>query len=82
MNRTTHYKIMLAIVIIAMVCITVLIYLKSGQNHYVLIIFAILFLIPGRVHGIVWRDFFKGRNLMTQKRYTEAIPYFTLSPSL
>jgi len=76
MNRTTQYKIMLPIVILVMVCITVLIYLNSGQNHYLLLILVIVFVIPGRVCGVFWRDFFKGRNLMTQKRYNEAIPYF------
>lgn len=41
-----------------------------------LLVAALLMLVPGRIQGFVYRDFFRGRRLFSQGRYADAIPHF------
>lgn len=41
-----------------------------------LIAFVLLMLLPGRVQGYFYRDFFRGRRLFAQGRFADAIPHF------
>lgn len=37
---------------------------------------ALLMLLPGRIQGFFYRDFFRGRRLFSQGRYADAVPHF------
>lgn len=41
-----------------------------------LIAMAVVFLLPGRVQGVLWRDLLTGRRLYARGQYAEALPHF------
>ncbi len=41
-----------------------------------LLALAMVCFVPGRVQGVLWREFFRGRNAMTEGRYEIALSHF------
>jgi tetratricopeptide (TPR) repeat protein len=41
-----------------------------------LLVAVLLMLLPGRIQGFVYRDFFRGRRLFSQGQYADAVPHF------
>ncbi len=76
MNRTSKYKLLYIIVLIGLGALAIWVTLESKKNLIVIFGIVIIFLIPGRICGVYWRDFFKGRNLMIHGRFLDAEPYF------
>lgn len=76
MSRTTRYKtIYITLIVISIALIFAeLAYFKSSFKF--LFFTGLVLLIPGRVVGYLWRDFFRGRNLMNSQRWEDSIGYF------
>ena len=76
MSRTSKYKVTyLAVLIFASSSALYILY-QFKENYYVIFFIMILFLVPGRIQGYLWRDFFIGRRLVWQHKYEEAIHHF------
>lgn len=76
MSRTKKYKLMYLVAVILASTIALLFIYKFKENYYVLSLIVILLILPGRVQGYLWRDFFIGRRLLSLSKYEEAIQYF------
>ncbi|MDH5654796.1 MAG: hypothetical protein OEZ34_02740 [Spirochaetia bacterium] len=76
MSRTLRYKIIYFLLIVILAAPVLYIYIALGKNLYFLISMAVVFLIPGRIQGYLFRNFFTGRKLMAKQRYKEALEYF------
>jgi len=76
MNRTSQFKILYVLALSTLGGLSIWGILASDNRAVAVVITVLVLLIPGRVCGHYWRDFFKGRNLMTQGRFEEAEPCF------
>lgn len=76
MTRTTALKLGYIAVFLLLTAMAAAGYFWSGQSGLVLIIIVLILLLPGRVQGIYFRDFFTGRRLMNLGRAEESIPEF------
>jgi tetratricopeptide (TPR) repeat protein len=47
--------------------------LPAGWPHALVVI---AFLLPGRVQGVLWRDFFRGRHALQEHRAADALVHF------
>lgn len=76
MNRTTLLKLatLTLVLIIASLAGFALYSLRVGTP--LLVVIVVVFLVPGRVQGLLWREFFIGRRLFAHGQYTEALPHF------
>jgi tetratricopeptide (TPR) repeat protein len=61
------------LIIVAAISATV--YFFRQQPSLVLAI-SLLLLVPGRIQGHLWRDFFRGRRLLQRKQYERSLTYF------
>ena len=50
--------------------------ISTGARPVTLVLVAMILLVPGRIQGYYWRDFFRGRRLLGQGEAKEAISYF------
>ena len=75
MSRTLLYKTLYTVLILTLVLIFLV--FKHTINTQNTLIMAICFLIPGRVQGYFWRDFFKGRYLLDNDLPDESITHST-----
>lgn len=76
MNRTLFYKIIYTLLIAAMSGTAVLLLINSKDKIVMLILLGAVLLLPGRICGHFWREFFRGRHLLTQGYHPEAQMYF------
>jgi tetratricopeptide (TPR) repeat protein len=76
MNRTTKLKIIYIVVLMVLGGVSFWAIYATARNPLVIVGIVLVLMIPGRICGHYWREFFKGRNLMTQGRFTEAEPLF------
>jgi tetratricopeptide (TPR) repeat protein len=76
MNRTTKLKILYIVAQVAIVGVSLWTIWASEKHPLVIAGVVVALLIPGRICGHYWRDFFRGRNLMTHERFAEAEPLF------
>ena len=76
MNRTLRYKILFIASIILLLTVAgfCIVYFQLSPGGILLL--ALLFLIPGRVAGFFWRDFYRGRRLASMGAWEDAIEYF------
>ncbi|MCO7223531.1 tetratricopeptide repeat protein [Pleionea sp. CnH1-48] len=72
MTRTTRYKIIYFSAIVILMVVAIYLYHAFDRNFVVLLAIVGVALIPGRAQGILLREHFKGRQLMTQGEYQEA----------
>ncbi len=74
MTRVTYYKLgYLTALILLGGAVAVLVRLLGGGS---LLIIAVLLLVPGRVQGICFRDFFTGRRLLDSGEPSAALHHF------
>ena len=75
MTRLTRYRFG-AVVVVATLLTTAIVVLRNTPDTGLgLLIVGLLFFVPGRVQGILWRDFFRGSRLLRLNRNAEAVPY-------
>jgi tetratricopeptide (TPR) repeat protein len=75
MSRLTKYRIGVAVLVVMYVAAGVLAIRSIGNLWLGLVIVGLLFVVPGRVQGVLWRDFFRGSRLLRLNRNAEAVPY-------
>lgn len=77
MNKVRLSKILYLLIIFVLVTAIFLIYanIEPPYNFIFLLIAMIVFLIPGRVVGHYYRDFFTARKLLNKKNYEKSIKY-------
>jgi predicted Zn-dependent protease len=63
------------VVVVTLLTTAILALRNTGNVGLGLLIVGLLFLVPGRVQGILWRDFFRGSRLLRLNRNAEAVPY-------
>lgn len=76
MSRTAKYKLFYFLALFGILAIVLSTFSYFKVSVPVIVIVAFLFLIPGRIQGYFYRDFFRGRNLLTQQNFEDAIPHF------
>src|SRR5687768_16939689 len=76
MSRTTQLKLVWCL-FVGVVLGAVVLWLVLARPALLTVVFVgVLFLVPGRVQGYLYRDLFTGRWLLDAGRNHEAIPYF------
>lgn len=75
MTRLTRYRIGIAVLAATFVAAGVLAIRGIGDLRLGVVIVGLLYLVPGRVQGILWRDFFRGSRLLRLQRNAEAVLY-------
>ncbi|MDH3276335.1 MAG: hypothetical protein OEM99_17530 [Gammaproteobacteria bacterium] len=76
MTRPTRLKILYGVAVVLMIAVALAILQASSFSPTAVVLLALLFLIPGRVNGHFWRDFYTGRRMMDSGRNTDAIKEF------
>lgn len=74
MTRVARYKIGYLVILAAILGAIFFLYRMLGIG--VLVVSMLLFLIPGRVQGAYYRDFFKGRHLLAKGEAADALRHF------
>ncbi len=76
MNRVARYKFGYALAVTA-ILVTVLLALNTlGWNGLNILMIVLVMIIPGRIQGAIYRDFFRGRRLLDQGRPEDALRAF------
>lgn len=75
LNRTTALKMGYPVLLGAGLAGSVAL-MTVGTGGWGLLTAAALLLVPGRIQGAAYRDFFRGRRLFAQGRFAESIPCF------
>lgn len=76
MTRPTRLKILYGVAVILMIAIALAILKAVNFSPTAVILLALLFLIPGRINGHFWRDFYTGRKMMDSGWNADAIKEF------
>lgn len=77
MSRTTRYKLgFLAAVCVAAALAFLLVWSVDLDLSIATVFTALILLVPGRVQGVFYRELFKGRILLEQRREQEALDHF------
>jgi tetratricopeptide (TPR) repeat protein len=76
MTRLTKYRVGYIAAIVAILTMVAASTIRWDLGWGALFIVGIMFLIPGRVQGILWRDFFRGSFLLRTNRPAEAVAQF------
>ena len=76
MNRTTRYKTLYLMAVLVLAAGVVAIMSTTGAYALTLVFASVVLLVPGRIQGYFWRDFFRGRRLLGRGNAQDAIPYF------
>lgn len=75
MTRSHRLKLAYVAVILAALAALALVGAAVGGLHGIAAALVLL-LLPGRVQGYFYRDFFRGRRLLDEGRFRECIPHF------
>jgi tetratricopeptide (TPR) repeat protein len=76
MTRPTRLRILYGVVVVLLIAFALSILKASKFSPTVLLVLGLLFLIPGRINGHFWRDFYTGRRMMDSGWNAEAIRVF------
>ena len=76
MTRPTRLKILYGVAVVLMIAVALAILQASDFSPAAVVLLALLFLIPGRVNGHFWRDFYTGRRMMDSGWSVDAIKEF------
>jgi tetratricopeptide (TPR) repeat protein len=76
MTRPTRLKILYGVAVVLMIAIALAILKAVNFSPTAVILLALLFLIPGRINGHYWRDFYTGRRMMESGWNADAIKEF------
>lgn len=64
MTRPTRWKILYSFAVAALIAVALAILRTSNYSPTAFVLLALLFLVPGRIIGHFWRDFYTGRKMM------------------
>jgi len=80
MNRTHRLKILYVVVLLALLAVALLLASRfsPGLGPPAIIAVGLLFFLPGRIQGLFFRDFFRGRRLLGSGLPAEALVPFRL----
>ncbi|MEX2151545.1 MAG: tetratricopeptide repeat protein [Steroidobacteraceae bacterium] len=73
MTRTTRYKIQYAVVLVVGVALAAALSWWLRYQVVTLLVIAGILLIPGRVSGFIWRDFYRSRRLHDLGQYEASL---------
>ena len=78
MNRTTKLKLgyLAAFLIVGTIAVTTVASIDIGSPESRVIVVVLVLLIPGRLQGYFFREFFRGRKLLDERRASEALVHF------
>jgi tetratricopeptide (TPR) repeat protein len=76
MSRTAKRKVLYVALLVVVLSIAVLVLNAFDYKLGAFLGVTLVLLLPGRVQGHYWRQFFRARDLVTQRRYREAEPVF------
>lgn len=80
MSRTAFYKLAYAGTVLGVVALAGSVVANFGGAGrtpvWAVALMVVLLLLPGRVQGALWRDFFRGRRLLAHREHAASIPYF------
>lgn len=76
MTRTARYKRTYFLTLAGLSALVLLAAFLTRRPVPVLACAAVVFLLPGRLQGWLWRDFFRGRRLLSGGRPDESIAHF------
>lgn len=74
-HPTTARKLAYPLLIVAVVagCVALM---TVGSGGWGLLALALVLLVPGRIQGVAFRGFFRGRRLFSHGKFAESIPHF------
>jgi tetratricopeptide (TPR) repeat protein len=76
MTRPTRLKILYGVAVAVLIAVALAILKTSNFSPTAVVLLALLFLIPGRINGYFWRDFYTGRRMMDSGWNADAIKEF------
>lgn len=76
MTRTARYKRTYFLTLAGLSALVLVVAFLTRRPVPVLAGAALVFLVPGRIQGWLWRDFFRGRRLLADGRPDEAVQHF------
>lgn len=75
MSRTARYKLTYVAVLAILALVAGAAIIALGGGKVTVIVVALLLLVPGRIQGFYYRDFFTGRRLLEAGEPEKAIPF-------
>lgn len=76
MTRTTRYKVLYFGLVGTLVSLVLLATISGKLPWKGLTLVAVFLLVPGRLQGYYWRNFFRGRRLLGRGRAAASLPFF------
>lgn len=77
MDRVTR-RIVGYVAVVALLAAVVVVLLPWPPGRLHLVVAALFLLLPGRLQGVLWRDFFRGRHAMGEQDFAGAEKHFIL----
>ena len=74
MSRTARYKLQYVIVLGVLLAVAGVAIWSLRANPLALLGVGVLFLIPGRLSGFIWRDLYRGRRLFEAGQFEASLP--------
>jgi tetratricopeptide (TPR) repeat protein len=75
MTRLTRFRLGYVTLLAVLAGASVAVIALADFRLLAFVLVVIVLLIPGRIQGYLWRDFFRGTRLLRLGRHAEAIPY-------
>lgn len=75
MLRLTRYRIGYVGVLALVGAAAIVLVARADLRLTAIALVALILVIPGRINGYLWRDFYRGTRLVRLGRHAEAIPY-------
>jgi tetratricopeptide (TPR) repeat protein len=76
MSRTATRKVLYLAILVGVAGIALVLLNAFHYSLVAVLAVALVLLVPGRIQGHYWRQFFQARDLVAQRRYREAEPLF------
>ena len=76
MSRTAKRKVLYVALLVAVAAIALVLLSVFNYSLVSFLAVALILLLPGRLQGHYWRQFFRARDLVAQRRFREAEPVF------
>ncbi len=76
MTRPTRLKILYGVAVILLIAVALAILKATNFSPTTVVLLALFFLIPGRINGHFWRDFYTGRRMMDSGWNGDALKEF------
>jgi tetratricopeptide (TPR) repeat protein len=73
MTRLARYRLGWVVMCLLLSAAVVVLFVRTGSGPLLLFLIGLLLLVPGRVQGVLWRDFFRGTRHLREQRFREAV---------